>query len=59
MVVAPAESSPTERETIDGGLDYQSDELIAKVVANAAGERSAKESGGRGMQKRKNRPPDY
>jgi type IV secretion system protein VirD4 len=58
LVVAPAESSSVARETIDGGLDYQSDEMIAKVAANAAGEGSGKESGGRGM-RRKVRPPDF
>jgi len=54
-VLSAAESSPVERETIDGGLDYQSDELISEVVSHAAGEPSAKKSGGRGMQKKKNR----
>jgi len=56
LVVAPVER--IERETIDGGLDYQFDELIAKVVPNAAEEASAKETGGAGIQKKKNRPPD-
>ena len=28
--VSPAESSPIARETIDGGMDYQSDELMLK-----------------------------
>lgn len=50
--------SSIARETIDGGLDYLSDELISKVVENAAGEPSSKESAGRGMQKKKNRDPD-
>ena len=52
------ESNPIARETIDGGLNYQSDELIAKAVGNGAGAASAKESGGAGTQRRKNRPPD-
>jgi hypothetical protein len=58
ILVSPAESSPIVRETIDGGMDYQSDELIAKGVESGSGEPAAKESGARGMQKKKNRPPD-
>jgi len=53
--VSPAESSPIARETIDGGMDYQSDELMAKGVESGSGEPAAKESR---AQQRKNRPPD-
>jgi hypothetical protein len=66
VIVSPAESSPIARETIDGGMDYQSDELIPKGTdelipkgnESGSGEPAAKESGARGMQKKKNRPPD-
>jgi type IV secretory pathway TraG/TraD family ATPase VirD4 len=58
VLVSPAESSPIARETIDGGMDYQSDELMPKGVESGSGEPAAKESGARGMQRRKNRPPD-
>jgi len=57
LVATRAESSQIERETIDGGLDYRSDELTAKVAANAAEEGSGKESGGR-RTRMKVRPPD-
>ena len=57
VIVPAAETSSTEEVTIDGGLNYQSDELISTAVANAAGEVSAKESGG-GMRKKKNRDPE-
>src|SRR5215216_5546299 len=58
-VVSLAEGNPIARETIDGGLNYQSDELPATVATNAAGEGSGKESGGRGTRKKvKVRPPD-
>jgi hypothetical protein len=47
-------------------MDYQSDELIPKGTdelipkgnESGSGEPAAKESGARGMQKKKNRPPD-
>ncbi|MCA1579169.1 MAG: type IV secretory system conjugative DNA transfer family protein [Acidobacteria bacterium] len=58
VIGSPAESSPIARETIDGGMDYQSDELIPKGNESGSGEPAAKESGARGMQKKKNRPPD-
>jgi hypothetical protein len=58
VIVSPADGSPMARDTIDGGMDYQSDELIPKGVECGSGEPAAKESGARGMQKKKNRPPD-
>jgi len=55
LSVSPAESSPIARETIDGGMDYQSDELMPKGVESGSGEPAPKESRAQGV---KNRPPD-
>lgn len=56
-LVSGAETITTEEVTIDGGLNYQSHEVISRVLGKSAADGSARESGG-GMQRKKDRDPE-
>ena len=55
--VSVLEGEPPRRETIDGGLNYESEVPTSEVLASS-GEPSPKESVGAEVRKRKNRDPE-